>query len=170
MRGITSAGRTKFEAARDGARAFVGLLRPIDQAAVLSFDRHVTVAAQLTGDRARLWAAIDGIETASWTRIDLALDAARDELTSPRRRPESRAVLVLLTDGQPTHTTTEAVLAAAGRVHAEGITVFTIGLGPDVDAGMLVAVAGAADRYYPAADGEDLVAIYGRISEKIPCD
>jgi Mg-chelatase subunit ChlD len=169
MQGSTSAGRTKLEAAVEAARGFVNRMREGEQVAVLSFNDTVTIHALLTSDRAALGTALDQIGWSPFTRIDLALIAAHEELNSERRRPESNRVVVLLTDGQPTHTTPEAVAAAAAAARDDGIIVFTIGLGPDVDAELLRTVAGDPSRAFTAPDGEDLEQIYSMIREKLPC-
>lgn len=165
----TSAGRTKLAAAQDGARGFVTLMRAEDRAAILAFNSGVELLAGLTAGRATLSAAVDRIALAPGTRIDVALYAAAAELAGPRRRPESRAVIVLLTDGQPTETTPPAVLAAAAAARGAGATIFTIGVGQSVDRALLVGVAGDAGRSFAAGDGEALGGIYRQISEKIPC-
>jgi len=163
-------GPTKLDAAREGARAFLAQLSPgRDQAALIPFNAEATVLAPLTGDIAAVSAALDQLAQATGTRIDAALDAGRAELTGPARRAENNAVLILLTDGEPTGTTPEAVQAAAERAKADGLLVFTIGLGADVDAALLEAVASRSDWYYPAPDARDLAAIYGRIAYAIPC-
>ena len=64
-----------------------------------------------------------------WTRIDLALLAAADELASARGRAEHLPVIVLMTDGHPTQTTPEAVRDAAAAARAPGTVVFVIGGG-----------------------------------------
>jgi Mg-chelatase subunit ChlD len=165
----TSAGRTKLAAAKDGARGFVTLMRAEDRAAVMAFNSGVDLLAGLTASRATLSAAVDRIALAPGTRIDVALYAAAAELAGPRRRPESRAVIVLLTDGRPTETTPPAVLAAAAAARGAGATIFAIGVGASVDRTLLVGVAGDAGRYFEAGDGEALGGIYRQISEKIPC-
>jgi Mg-chelatase subunit ChlD len=161
--------QTKLQAAQAGAKAFVDLMRPVDQTAVLAFNLESHWMTGLTADRATLHAAIDGITLASWTRIDLALDAAAAELAGPHRRPESIGAIVLLTDGLPTKTTPEAVLAAADRARAAGNRIFTIGIGPDVDEDLLIAIAGDSGRYFPADKAEALIDIYKQISEKMGC-
>jgi len=169
MNAPTQAGRPKIEAARDGARAFVDLARPVDRVALFAFHERVDRLAPLTADRAVLHAAVDAIATAPWTRIDLALAAALDELTGPRAGPGHLPVIVLMTDGHPTRTTPEAVLDQARRARAAGILVFAIGVGSDLDAQLLHAVAGDASRYHGADDAEALRDIYQRIATTIPC-
>jgi Mg-chelatase subunit ChlD len=152
----TVSGRPKIEAARDGARAFVELMRPVDQTATIAFNDDVHVLSRLTGDRAALDGAIDAIRTAPWTRIDLAIEAALTELEGPRGQALHLPVIVLMTDGHPTHTTPEQVAAAGARARAAGVTIYAIGVGTDLDGELLIEVAGDAARYYPADDAEAL--------------
>ncbi|MFQ5460977.1 MAG: VWA domain-containing protein [Anaerolineae bacterium] len=170
MRGATSAGRSKLEAAKEGARHFVDLMADGERTAVLDFNSTANLGRSLTDDKDALRAAIDGIVVSPGTRIDLALTQAARELLGPARQPGASPVIVLLTDGQPTGTTPEAVMAAAQEARDAGISVFTIGLGADVDSALLVEVAGSGDRYFFAPDGEDLARIYAAVREKLPCD
>lgn len=165
----TAAGRPKIEAARDGAHAFVDLMREVDRAAIIAFNDEVHRHAGLTADRIALHAAIDRIQTAPWTRIDLAILAAVAELTGPNAGPGHMPVIVLMTDGHPTHTTPDAVAQAAERARAAGAVIYAIGVGQDLDEELMRRVAGVPDRYYAADDAEALADIYRRISTKIPC-
>ncbi|MBK6768274.1 MAG: VWA domain-containing protein [Ardenticatenales bacterium] len=162
----TAAGRTKLEAAKDGAKAFVDRLRPIDRAAVIGFNDSAVLAAPLTADTTALRAAIDGLTAAPNTRIDLALIRATQALTD--RRPAARPVVILMTDGRPSHTTPDAVRAAAEAARAVA-TVFTIGVGADLDVPLLIEVAGDPARFHGVDDAEALARIYAAIREKIPC-
>ena len=54
------------------------------------------------------------------TAIDRGLDAARQILTGPNRRPEATPVVVLLTDGRPTTGTEGAVLRVYVTTVPEG--------------------------------------------------
>jgi Mg-chelatase subunit ChlD len=163
-------GPTKLEAARDAARQFIELLAfERDQAALLQFNVEVTVLVPLTADRSALLAGLDNLTQQSGTRIDLALDAGREALLAPAHKPGNTPVLVLLTDGQPSGTSPEEVLAAGDRAREAGILVFTIGLGPDVDQDLLRRVASGEDRYFFAPDTSDLAAIYEQIAFSIPC-
>jgi len=162
-------GQTRIAAAKEGAKRFVDRMREVDHAAVLAFNDGVRTMTPLSGDREGIKAAIDAIDLAPWTRIDLALDAARAELTSERVQSGSRKAIVLLTDGEPTHTTPGAVRASAAA--ARGVaTVFTIGVGTAVDAQLLVDVAGQADQYATVDDAAALVRLYAKIAERIACE
>ncbi len=169
MRGETASGRTKIDATKEGALAFIDLMRPGDRSAIFAFNDTVVRHASLTEDRAALVSAVEAIVTEPFTRIDLALDAAADELGSARHDSEHRPIVILMTDGLPSNTTAEAVREAAARANAVA-TIFAIGVGPDVDPALLSDVAGSPSRYFPADDADALAAIYREISELIPCE
>jgi Mg-chelatase subunit ChlD len=159
----------KIEAARAAANRLVDLLDPDrDRAAVLAFDATVKEMVPLTGDRAALRSGIAGISLGAGTRLDLAMNRAATLLdASPRLT--SRPAIVLLTDGLPDGGTRPEVLAAAERARSAGIVVFTVGLGADVDADLLRAVATRAENYLAAGDAAALRAAYERIAGELPC-
>jgi Mg-chelatase subunit ChlD/DNA-binding beta-propeller fold protein YncE len=160
----------KLEAARGAALAFVDLVNlPRDRAAIATFNQRPRLDAGLTGSRSTLQVALATLTTDQGTRIDLGLAAALDELRSPRARADARPVIVLLTDGRPDTGTAAEVLASAGRARAAGATIFTIGLGGDVDGALLAGVAGDPGRYAFAPDAGALAEIYRRIAGGIPC-
>jgi hypothetical protein len=156
----TPGGPTKMQAARDAAAAFVTGLRTQDRVAIVTFDAGARIASPLSGDLALADAAIRALATGSGTRIDLGLTAGREVLAGAR--PDATTALVLLTDGRPS-TTVENVRAAADDVRGAGITVYTIGLGADVDGPLLATVAGDSTRYFEAPDAAGLGAIYAKI-------
>ena len=82
---------------------------------------------------------------------------------------ENNKVLVLLTDGLPLGTTREEVLAAAEQAKGEGVIIYTIGFGGDVDPVLLQQVASSPDKYYFAPEAGDLEEIYRQIAGVIPC-
>lgn len=164
-------GPTKLVAAREAARAFLTqLTRGRDQASLIQFNGAAEVLAPLTGDIDVVEAALAGLRQDGGTRIDLALDRAREQLSGPARRAQSDPVLVLLTDGEPSGTTEAAVLAAAGQLEEAGVLRFTIGLGRDVDSELLRDLASHPEWYYSAPDTSDLASIYERIAYEIPCE
>lgn len=160
----------KLEAARGAALAFVDLVNlPRDRAAIVTFNQRPRLDAGLTGNRGTLQVALATLTIDQGTRIDLGLAAALDELRSPRARADARPVIVLLTDGRPDAGTAAEVLATASRARAAGVTIFTIGLGGDVDGALLAGVAGDPGRYAFAPDAGALAEIYRRIAGGIPC-
>ncbi|MEO8084229.1 MAG: vWA domain-containing protein [Ardenticatenales bacterium] len=172
MRELTRAGRPKIDAAVAAAHDFLARLNLSmdgDHAGLVSFNAVATLDSPLTADRTALDAALARVALAQFTRIDLGLDAAAAELAGPRRRVDATAAVILLTDGRSNPVPVSEAERAAGVVKAAGARLFTIGLGQDVDAEALRAMASQAADYFEAPDGEDLGAIYGAISTALPC-
>lgn len=160
----------KLATAREAGRTFVELLDlPEDRATVIGFDETAHLAQPLTGDRAALEAALDGLDTAVGTRIDRGLWAAVNELGGSRARRQADRVIVLLTDGRPQLGTEGNLRLAAGLARDLGAVVYAIGLGEDVLPAILLDIAGDAGRVYQAPSESDLVAIYRRVARIIPC-
>ena len=75
---------------------------------------------------------------------------------------------MLLTDGVQTGTP-GAELAAAERVRAAGVRLYTVGLGADADGPTLVAMAGESGRYYHAPGAAELEGVYRAIARDVAC-
>jgi Mg-chelatase subunit ChlD len=139
-----------------------------DRVAVIGFDSSVYSLSGLRNDAAGVHAALDALPEGQGTRIDLGLLAARDLFNSePPQAGRTRAI-VLLTDGRPS-TGNDEVLMAASAARRRGTTIFSVGLGADVDAGLLRAVAGDGTRYRSAGDAASLQAIYQQLAVEVPC-
>lgn len=166
-----SAGRSKWAAALEAVRTFLDLLDLSggDQAAIVWFNARAKVAQGLTGERAALVGALERIPRAQFTRIDLGVVEARKELTSERHRRGNAAVMVLLTDGLANPVGIEVAVREAEEAKAAGITVFTIGLGYELDEAGLIAMASSREHYLWTPDAEELTAIYRRVAERLPC-
>ncbi len=170
MQELDATGATLLAGAKAAAKVFVGVLAlPADQAAIVSFNANAALVQPLTGDGARLVARIDGLASAPGTRIDRGLATALAELSSPRRRPDNLPVVILLTDGRPQGGTEADTAAIAQQLRDAGNLVYTIGLGPDVDGGFLIGLAGAPERYLHAPTPQQLAEIYRRIALSLPC-
>ncbi len=161
---------SKLEAAASATRQLLDRLEwQVDQAGVLSFNAEARLLAPLGSSRQAIDEALGRIELASGTEIDRGLREARAELGSERRRQGSRRALVLLTDGQAEPEARERALSEAALAREAGIVVFTIGLGGDVDAAALEAIAGYPERYFEAPTAAELGRIYEAIVDLIPC-
>ncbi|HRA19876.1 MAG TPA: VWA domain-containing protein [Anaerolineae bacterium] len=162
-------GPTKLQAAKDAARVFMGqLVAGRDQVALVQFNSEATVLVDLTDQPTVAIAGLDRISQASGTAINKALTAGAAVFGGPGRRVSNNAVLILLTDGEPTGTTREEVLAAAGQAQAAAL-VFTIGLGQAVDQELLRAIASRSNGFFYAPDTSQLALIYSQIAYEIPC-
>ena len=163
-------GGTKLQAAVGAARVFLEQLQmPDDRAALISFNTEANVVAPLSGDRAALLAALDGLVTGAGTRIDRGLSVALDELNREPPQTERNRVVVMLTDGRTADVSNEDILATAQTVKDAGILVFTIGLGADVDHVLLAGIATRPEWYYAATDAGALAGIYRQIAYELPC-
>ena len=165
----TSAARSKLDAAKAAARTFVGELGDSDQAAIVAFNSDARLLRPLTVDRDAIAAAIDGIEVASETCIPCAVEVATAELTSERRLDANVPVLILLTDGRSNPRPVSEAETLAEAAKRDGITIFTIGLGEDVDVEALARMASRPTFFYHAPDAEALAAIYAAIATEVPC-
>ncbi len=161
----------KLADAKDAAISFARLLDLApgrDQVAVVRFDTDAELVAELGGGRAVVERAIGALETRRGTHIDKGLRNALEELQSPRRIEDNTPVMVLLTDGRQTGRE-GAELIAAQEVRNDGIRLYTIGLGSDVDEAALVEMAGNRSRYHFAPDSGHLKQIYSEVARDIDC-
>jgi len=183
MAELTRSGRPKIDAALDAARAFLDLLAldddpsspgppnpDGDQAAIVAFHADAWLLAPLTADRAALDTALDAVVLGQQTRLDRAVAVGAQALSDvSRRRPGNLPVLVLLTDGRANPVPVDVAVAEAAASKAAGVTLFTIGLGDDLDAEALAAMASTPDGFLRAPDAEDLAAVYAQVARSIPC-
>jgi hypothetical protein len=167
----TRAGRSKTDAAREAARRFLDRMRfPGDQAAVVSFNETATVQQALTGDRPAVETALDRIRNQEFTRIDLGIQAAHGLLTASSRRGVNLPVMIVLTDGKNNPVPVQAAIDAGAAARAEGVRIYTIGLGDeDVEHDALRLIASRPADYRYAPDGEDLGPIYEALAVEVPC-
>jgi Mg-chelatase subunit ChlD len=170
MLDTTRSGRTKLEAAVDAAKGFVRLLDlEADAASVVSFNRESHIATTFTRDLGELTRALESLPQGPGTRIDLGLSSASQVISGSSRNVENVPVVILLTDGRPTLSTPQEVVAEARKLAGAGATIYAIGLGPDVDAELLADITGDEDRVVLTPDAEELRAIYAEIAKELPC-
>lgn len=152
------------------AAAFLDLLGlPNERVALVQFHDEAQLLLDLSGDRAQARAALGRLSGKAGTRIDAGLNLARQVLSSPSRRPEAQAVVILLTDGRPTSSRPTEVYEAGDRLKALGTILFTVGLGTDVDPVLLQLLASRPNLYFFAPGTEQLTAVYQKIARAIPC-
>jgi Mg-chelatase subunit ChlD len=170
MEDPTSTGRRKLDAALEAVSLFLGnLVLPSDQAAIVVFNSDAWLRQELTGDRGLLASALQGIQTARQTRLDRGVAVGHEELVGSRRRPGNQAVMIVLTDGLANPVPASVAVEEAAAAKADQVTIFTIGLGNELDEWALQAMASRPDYYYWAPDAEELADIYRRIAVTIPC-
>jgi Mg-chelatase subunit ChlD len=160
---------TKIDAAKAAAQGFVdAMARSPHEIAVVAFDREARLLQGLVSDVAALSRALQSVQVGAGTRIDRGLEEASRELSGPNRDPDSRGVVVLLTDGVQSEAP-DRPYEIASLLRASQAAIYTIGLGADVDSQMLEELCGALRCYYPAPTEADLLGIYRDLVVAIPC-
>lgn len=174
----------KIGQAKTAAEQFIDRLGSSDQAALETFATNASdpIDQSLTDNKERLKRAIatsdihtDGLQ---FTNIAAALRRSIDELSTQRHNPDSRAIILLLTDGipnRPSDPNKKGDEAYAGKIatdianeaRAKNIAVYTIGLGSDVNTALMQVVATKPDQYYQAASGAELTSVYQQIATAI---
>lgn len=158
-------GGTKLTNAKQAAKSFLAQVsRGTDNVALIQFDSSADLLQQLDLDLPKVERAIDSITIGGGTAIDAGVNAAFKELSTARRRKEADPVIVLLTDGQSTES---SALASAKQVKDAGARLITIGLGMDVNANLLRAMASQSSDYYFAPESRDLAKIYEDVAKSI---
>lgn len=127
----------KVEVAKQAAMAAVSVLSDRDYVAVLAFDGEVyqTGDIQLAANRRDIAELISGIQPGGGTSLYPPMRLAYDMLT---RVNASLKHCIILTDGQSVPGDFEGVTRA---MIEKRITVSTVGIGADVDANLLMAIA-----------------------------
>lgn len=160
---------TKMNAAKAAAKVFVDLMDESSKGALVSYSTSASTGLTLMGmgtaeNKTTLKNGIDALSPGGNTCIECGLDnGVTEEISSRSRYPEAVRVMVLLTDGQGNvgNTVNGAVYARNNNV-----TVYTIGLGNDVDSTELTNVALLTyGKYYFAPDAATLMYIYQHIGQ-----
>lgn len=154
------------------AEAFANRLRSNDQAGVVTFATEGSLAAPLTSDLDSVEStiaglAIDPAEERGSTNTGDALLKAGAELRSARHNEAARRVVVLLTDGlatAPDENPDQYALDAAATLKSEGVTIFTIGLGQDVNMDFVRQLANSEGQAYAALSSGQIDGIYQKIT------
>jgi len=148
--------------ARSGAVEFIRGMRGGDQAAYIVFDTRVDLMSEFTPDINSLVGLVEKTETGSDTAL---LDAVYQALDLQAKSPANAVKIVLaLTDGRENrsqHKLDEVV----EKARAASVSIYTIGLGTQIDASMLKEMAAKTEaNYYLAPQPADLIDIYRRVS------
>lgn len=150
---------------RDASRRFVDLLGQRDRVAVYHFANGVVLVQDYTADKARIKAAINGLDNRGGAVGDgnrTALFDAIIEAANHSTQATGRRALVAMTDGlNNTGTFNPQIPIDAAR--NAGVPVFTIGFG-SVDRGVLDDIAAqTGGRFFLGGSSADLQAILAAI-------
>ena len=119
-----SMGGTRLTLARSAAHAFLGELRPQDEAMILAVGSRVEVVAPLSRDRAAQRNAVDHIDAFGTTGLHDAIIQAIDEVQGAK----GRRALVLLSDGNDRYSRAAAV-DALDRARRADVMIFPVAIG-----------------------------------------
>jgi Ca-activated chloride channel family protein len=166
----------RIEQARAALQYCLKSLRPEDRFGLMNFATTVTKysekllpAGSSELQRARKW--VDDLEATGGTAINDALAAALEMRTSDASRPFT---VVFFTDGQPTigETDPEKILKAVSAKNTAGTRIFTFGVGDDLNATFLDALAEqtrAISSYVRESEdiNEKVSSLYAKISNPV---
>ena len=168
-----------FNTVKSTAQSFIKNLSASDKISVVSFGDYARIESPLDLDKNKSVSSIDNFfissTTAENTNIYSALDFAEKELNSENARPEAKKILILLTDGVPnlplSSTTKDFAITGAkdlsDQLKSEGISIFTIGLGKDINESFLKSISSTESSYFLAPNKETLSGIYKKIAQSI---
>ncbi|MCJ7663586.1 MAG: VWA domain-containing protein [Desulfobacterales bacterium] len=145
------------------AKDFIKEMRAIDRVGLVSFDDHVTIISRPNADKGPLLKEIDKIKVGKDTALNDAIVKSL-QLLSPFT---GRRAVVVLTDGKENRskTTREETIQEAVRI---GVPVITVGLGKEVDASALEAIAsGSGGRAFFAQESSELSGLYQAIARQL---
>jgi len=166
---------------KSAARYFTDQLEGNTLYSLVSFANEATspVDATLDAGLEIIKRAINNISIATTsvqnTNIGAGILVAREELNSTRHRKDADKALVLLTDGVPNLPIKAGIgnypetyaLESAGLAKQDGISIYTIGLGKDVNRNLLRMLSTTTADTYFAPSVEELNSIYNQIAIKI---
>ncbi|WP_407355250.1 VWA domain-containing protein [Methanolobus sp. WCC5] len=162
--------------AKEAAKKFASNLVSNSQLGVVSFawDPYVASSVDLeltplnsSENLLLVNAAIDKLHAVGGTAMGEGMADANDILINDGR-PDSRKVMIILTDGETNSGDDQDGSNAVGLANANGITIYTIGLGSDINEALLRSIASdTGGKYYSAPSSSDLVSIYNAIAQDI---
>ena len=159
----------------NAAQQFTGRLNDADQVGVVTYATTAAVAQELTSSKQTAQTVIGGLtitpeaERGSTNTGD-ALIQARGVFASSLHNPDARMVTVLLTDGlatAPAENPDAYAADAAAALKADGVTLFTIGLGDAVNESFLTELSSGEGNYFKAASASTIDQIYRSVTSAI---
>ncbi|MCG8407327.1 MAG: VWA domain-containing protein [Phycisphaerales bacterium] len=166
-----------LKATKDAAAKAVDIIRSSgydDLVCAVAYAEHVDWVEPLTFNYERVRLKIRGANRSRnpSTSLHLGIEAGKNELVSVRGRNNAEKVLVLMTDG---NSDSSDALAEAQLAADAGIKIHTVGLGSDVDQGLLNQIASMgggqslhiANNTDPSVYGPQLEAVFKNLAEEV---
>jgi uncharacterized protein YegL len=168
----------KLMTAKQGAQNFIDLASVSSNPAAAPVVDHIGIASYssmpsvdypispMTGtNKSAAKAAINALSAGGATNIGGGLQTALDMILG-EGDPVSNEVIVLLSDGL--HNTGTAPASVLPAIQNRGVTVYTIGVGGDVDASLMSNIASATGGAYAfAADAQQLQTHFEQIYQQV---
>lgn len=135
-----SMGRDRIYTLKESLNDFIGVLTPVDKAAIVSFTSYATVLSKLTSDKATLKQIVNAMSTGGKTAIYTGLDKAVEILEDTN--VDGVKMIIAFTDGydEPSTTYEDQYKAIVDRAVDADITIHTIGIGT-IDSELLTNIA-----------------------------
>jgi VWFA-related protein len=167
----------KQERAQQAAIQFIQSLRPQDRAALISFADRPSLDRSLTRDLDGLVGAVRRLgayggtavyDAIYWSVNQVALaPSARGTVVTRPARSDARRVVLALTDGDDNNSQMSPARVIE-FARANGVTVYTIGLGSDARAASLDRLArSTGGRYFAAPTPQQLSQLYADIARQL---
>ena len=134
-----------------------------DRVAVISFGEYITLLTDFTNDKEEIYSAIDSVGNTDYeTYINKALSKGFEVFDSSNRENAVK-YMILLTDGKSSDTVKNYSENASER----DITIFTVGLGSNLDEDLLRDIAtSTGGKYYHATVAGDLYEVFDTIIDE----
>lgn len=170
----SSIGTSGLTQLKEGNKDFISELEPPDEVGAVSYSYLSRIDNDLTTDYDSVNSSIDSYELenvgdpltpSGETQAEPAISDGTDVLLNRTNASDGTAkAMVIFTDG--IFSDQSAAEAAAQQARENGITVFVIGLGDNVEDQELITIAGDESRYYSATEA-NLTQIYNEVSVEV---
>lgn len=167
---VSGSMESAIEQEKDAVRAFVQQLQPDDKVALIKFSDSVVVLQALTQEHEPMLDALDHLFAMGQTRL---YDAILQGINLMLEEGKYRKAIIVLSDGLD-NKSTETPRSLVDMYHDEvlaknqSFSVFTLGLGEQIDVPGLTAIADATGgKFFLAPDAGELAEIYQTILNQI---
>lgn len=161
---------SKLEAAQAAVDALLqGLDLTRHRVALVATDAAARQLQPLGRDADAIRRSLEQLQLGGGTALDQGLTLATEQLLGEQRRGMTRGVILLLSDGRAHEAAPADAVAAADRARRLKLEVYTVGLGREVDANTLAAIADSPVRYQAASDRDAALRAFRRLAGWMDC-
>jgi len=145
------------------------MIAPFDRAAIVKFDNTATLFHHLSSAYAQVHADLDALaksQPQGQTNFQSAIDLVNTEFET-FGSAENQRIALFFTDGVPDPPSANVTISQMDELVANGVKLYTIGLGPELDENALRWMADyTGGQFYKAETAQELVSIYMKISDQ----